>query len=147
MSNLLAIDPGTRGNLGWAMFIDGHLCRCGIGLDNWLVMRFDVVVFEHPEFYRRVPVDPNKLCKLVKQIGWIQGYLSTHSTPRFVEHLPKHWKGQTPKDVCARRAKRVLKDREQAVIQPNAPLDVWDAVALGLFELGRFTPAKIREAT
>lgn len=137
---LLAIDPGTTGkNLGFARFVGGYLIDAGEGSLATLMPRIpgvDVIVFEMPQFYRpkESKGDPNKLAKLVKQIGVIQGIALCNGCTTFHEYLPAQWKGQLPKDVCARRAREVLTAQDAQI---HGKDNAWDAVALGLWHLGR----------
>lgn len=54
---------------------------------------------------------------------------------------PDEWKGSVPKDVCAARARALLLDSELRTIElPRAKTkahNVWDAIGIGLFALGR----------
>jgi hypothetical protein len=143
---LLAIDPGTRGNLGYAFF-NPALSFNGIGLDPMLACARDglTLVIEHPEIYRsrHMKGDPNLIAKLIKQVGWIEGHLSAYGKIAIAEYLPKQWKGQIDKEECARRAWRALTPTERD-LTIGATLDTWDAIALGLYHLKRFTPHNTR---
>jgi hypothetical protein len=72
------------------------------------------------------------LQKLVFLVGVLAGYFNTaHS---FTPVTPKEWKGQLPKDVVKRRL--VKKFGPGATREWER--DMWDAVGIGLWKLGRF---------
>jgi hypothetical protein len=136
---ILAIDPGTTGNMGWACFLHGHLVNAGVDGPSQIlhyIIGADVIVFEHPEIYpaRMGKGDPNRLLGLVKQIGFIQGRAKQACI--FHEYLPCQWKGQLPKHIVQRRARATLTDLE-GPIPPACQHDTWDAIALGLVFLRR----------
>jgi hypothetical protein len=49
---------------------------------------------------------------------------------------PRTWKHQVPKHIHHARASKVLTDAERELMASKRH-DVWDAVALGLWKLGR----------
>jgi len=73
--------------------------------------------------------DMQKVCLLV---GVMAGYF--HEAKLFTPVTPTEWKGQLPKDVVIRRL--------QKKFGPGATQewerDIWDAVGIGLWKMGRF---------
>lgn len=59
---------------------------------------------------------------------------------------PREWKGTTPKKIFAERIKSRLSEAELADVQvlknKKQELDLWDAVGIGLFDLGRLRPKR-----
>jgi hypothetical protein len=58
---------------------------------------------------------------------------------------PSEWKGQLDKEQTEQRARERLSKSEFASFVSVGALDhnTWDAVALGLYELGRFDPVRV----
>lgn len=146
MSSLLAIDPGVSS--GCAVFRHGALERAWNGEpesapgEGW----FDRVVIECPQVYRGglQKGDPNDLIKLAVRVGRYVERLTPHAG--VVELvLPAHWKGQIKKPTHHARMRRKLSETEGALLDRTLAAvttaksreDVSDAVALGLWKLGR----------
>lgn len=70
--------------------------------------------------------------------------------PRIITPEPARWIGQVPKDKTVRGAKKSARgvriigrlDSEEAILVPSQH-DVIDAVGIGLWALGRLTPARV----
>lgn len=147
---LLAIDPGTRGNMGWARFWRGYFIDAGEGVPSDIAPHIygaDEIVFEHPQIYRarHSKGDPNKLLGLVKQIGYIQGLANSTHACKFTEYQPHAWKGSANKRIPQERA-RALWTENDSPQPPSRMIDAWDAIALGMFHLKRLTPENIHNA-
>jgi hypothetical protein len=167
----VAIDPGIRG-CGVAMFNGQELelaeyvknpCEKGNGpLECYFMARaivewtlpepeiydysYHEIVCEWPQVYTKGKGDNNDLLALAGVDAAIFSTFVASGIDCTVKHfLPKEWKGQTPKAVCHQRVKNALSAEEQKRIKGTAYLlhNVLDAVGIGLFALGRFSPKKI----
>lgn len=123
--------------------------------------RVDVLVIEKPQIYPRSPANPNDQITLAINAGeWKQ------ANPHIwlVMPHPRQWKGQVPKCVTQDRVLKALTPAELAILKPTQEeIDViaramrepnrekqkrmgvtgkrhneYDAVGLGLWELGRY---------
>jgi len=72
------------------------------------------------------------LQKLVFLVGVLAGYFKEAKS--FTPVTPKDWKGQLPKSVVTRR----LIKRYGPGATRNWEKDVWDAVGIGLWKMGKF---------
>lgn len=72
------------------------------------------------------------LQKLVFLVGMLAGYL--HEARTFELVKPGEWKGQLPKSVVNRRLRR----RFGAGAVQDWDKDMWDAVGIGMWSMGRF---------
>lgn len=161
----VAIDPGKHG-CGFATYLDGVLVHAayvsGLGgaahpllevagpvgalVDQLLAAlaydKVDELVIERPQVYDAPQQrgDQNDLIDLAVVVGGLLGTLSGRCRASLLVR-PAEWKGQTPKDITETRAKARLSTSELAAIElPKAKTvqhNVWDAVALGLWRLGR----------
>jgi hypothetical protein len=146
---LLAIDPGN--STGWAVYAHGRLVECGATNPDkqgcralWWLAQGAVTEFvgEQPQIYRnsRAKGDPNDLIPVAMNLGrWVER-ASLAGVRTIKLHLPNEWKGTIPKDVHHRRILPKLHVEERAVLPQLAAKpagDMMDAVALGLFHLGR----------
>jgi hypothetical protein len=164
---ILAIDPGIRGTgaalfdgqeLVAADYVVGS--PTGNGADAWLEIlrtthdfvkqycydrdtRVTETVVECPQVYTasHSKGDPNDLIPLAAIDGAVCGaYWALHRS-KATSYLPAQWKGQTPKAVHHNRIKALLTEQEKArcVFPRETSLhhNVWDAVALGMFHVGR----------
>lgn len=150
--NTLAIDPGKR--MGWAVFGTDNVMRaCGEwdgdepALGDALVYAWGAagtVVVELPYHYphgaggrRGVSVDPNNLIKLAARAGLAAG--RSGWPVRWIS--PNDWKAQVPKPIHhARIASALLASEIGVVIAGRVSAqhpDMWDAIGLGLFAMGR----------
>lgn len=132
----LAVDPGL--DTGWALFhSSGELAACGLNGPPFGCAR-DVVI-ERPQVYPSHPVPPNDLITLAVQVGRYAG--AAEATGASVRTcVPHEWKGNLPKDICARRIVRALKARElsavtdmEATVPAAKRHNVIDAIGIGLF--------------
>lgn len=147
--NLLAIDPGRCA--GWALFREGKLRQAGVtSVDDPHSEAFVALVtpnlvtdfvIEIPQVYRasQSKGDPNDLIKLAVGAGrWIER--ATLAKLRVHTHLPAEWKGQIKKTPHHARVMTVLGEVERMQLPRMAEdkrHNMLDAVALGLFQLGR----------
>ncbi len=131
--SVLAVDPGKT--TGWAWFWMGELKRCG-RLPSTRIGELPIaqlLVIEEPVIRRRHP-RPNDILKLAVLAGEIAG---RYTLVRKVK--PEEWKRQLPKKVCWERAKSKLTMNEMRIVKLDATdHNVKDAIALGLWALGRF---------
>jgi hypothetical protein len=105
-----------------------RLCGC---FGRFIIADFDIVS-EYPAYHGRVKGwDSGDLQKLVFLVGVIAGYF--HKA-MFTPVTPADWKGQLPKDVVIRRLEKKL-GKEYT---KNYEKDIWDAVGIGLWKLGKF---------
>lgn len=150
--SLLALDPGLR-KAGVALFDEaGRLGVAALARNSvrgrggaaWLGMR-DAVINACADLPDEAAIEvmqidgrgapPADLLELNGVAGAVLGWVGAGKT-----YTPKQWKGSVPKDVHHRRAKASLSKDELGVLTRSghaAQKDVLDAVALGLFHLGR----------
>lgn len=156
MKTLLSIDPGLR-NVAVAEWHDGELVHAtlvanpnkGRGPSAWRDAASAVIselgsdvyteaALEVPQVYRQglQKGDPSDLIELAGVDGALTAFLSAQVTG----YLPARWKGQVPKDIHHARILKKLTDSEKsAIICPQKSLlhNVYDAIGIGLFHLGR----------
>ncbi len=161
MRGLISIDPGVH-RTGWAWFDDERRLR-----DAGVVRASDIpsavagssrfrafvaegranvdILIECPVIYPNVRAagDPNDVLAVAIVAGAYGGALVQFGALAYVK--PATWKGQTPKKVTHARAMGALDSDEFLVwcgrvspfAETNGRLDVADAIALGLWKLGR----------
>lgn len=103
----------------------------------------EVVVIERPRINAAThgsKADPDDLIKLAILCGAIsEAFRQRRCTVLFIK--PDAWKGQLPKEVTTARAVARLSDAEMSrVVLPSAAglqHNVWDAVGIGLWAVGR----------
>lgn len=155
---LFTIDPGKT--FGWALFHMGVLVDCGhCSMSAWFngklspsgvraEMRLPptpeqisglvgvILVAEKPTYYQtrmKRAAAPNDLITLAITLGELIGvYRRKVDTVELV--TAKDWKGSTDKDICHRRAQKVLKPEENFPQNHNAR----DAVVIGFWRVGRY---------
>lgn len=136
---LVAVDPGVHAS-GLAVFTDGLLSAAYYTGDptvlDWVPADAKVIV-ELPQVYRHGKGDPNDLVDLAFAAGRITRRFELVATTR-----PGQWKGQTPKAVHHARVRKALLPAEEDVLARAQVArakahNVLDAVALGLWRLGR----------
>ena len=149
VTRLLAVDPGTHVS-GWANFVDARLVACGCwragGLYEMLSKilmareKFSLsfnerTVVERPQVYnqRKWKGDPNDLVGVALVAGAVAALFPPAD---FV--LPHAWKGSAPKDVVEKRVRKTLAPDELQLVAGAKKSDVWDAVGVGLWALGRY---------
>jgi hypothetical protein len=139
---LLAIDPGEDTGLAffrdtvlikaWGLHVPADTCLSDLRLRGMV----ETCIVERPRFYPgKSKVDANDLIVLALRAGMLAQAVQAPTT-RFVE--PSVWKGQLPKNVCHNRIRAILTPVELAVLAPVKDHNVWDAVGIGLFGVGRF---------
>lgn len=144
---LLSVDVGKH--LGWARFRRGFLFGCGVipnesnadlGPELPLVDAGCEVVIEKPQVYVQHEVDPNDLVDLAVQAGFVGGWYGSSNTTWV---LPRQWKGQVPKSVTQARVLKELSQGERdvveaAVVKRSVRHNLFDAIGIGLWKLGRY---------
>lgn len=156
MKTLAAFDPGVAG-FGVAIFVDdlllvaryiknplhdrgGLVAWRGAGLaaaNHAIKFAADAVICEFPRVYgdAQSKGDRNDLIALTCAASFA---LAPFGVAEIV--YPQQWKGQLPKAICQRRIVAALTavERERVAL-PVASLahNVWDAVGIGLFAIGR----------
>jgi hypothetical protein len=163
--NLIAIDPGIN-KTGIAVFTDGVLKQSRLLTSlsaSWdrledlrdqllrsLQNKDHAVVVELPQIYRAVKSkgDPNDLIKTATVGAYLLGVLceSVPVTQTTFVH-PGDWckiPKSTKKGAVSARTDKILaslsvSERDRVLVQH----DVIDAVGIGLWKLGRFTPKNI----
>lgn len=167
---LLALDPGLRG-CGVAVFNDEVLAWAGYtrnpvkgdGLDAVVCMARAVkdvvpvtrdvggvtVVAERMQVYTagKGKGDPNDLIPLAAIVGGIAA-MFCGTTPRTPStwYKPREWKSTMPKgDAFTARVLERLSEFERSAIHECGALshNVYDAIGIGLFHLGRFTRRRV----
>jgi hypothetical protein len=157
---LMAIDPGLN-SLGWAYWrrtpSDSPPLRVGLikaprRMDlapralwvakelqkELIIIRKEYVhdvdfVSEYPEWMNiQLGWSKGDLQKLVFLVGVLAGYFNEARS--FTPVKPNEWKGQLPKDVVIRR----LTKRFGPGATREWEKDVWDAVGIGLWKMGKF---------
>lgn len=159
-ARVLSVDPGLHGS-GAALFEGGKLkaaayvagAREGKRPDLWVPMARalvdwagpmgagDTIVVELMQVYERGKSkgDPADLLELAAIAGAVCA-LSPATVRR--AYLPREHKGQVPKEIIHKRAlSRLDLEEAAAIVYPRALKtlghNVLDAVAMGLFHLGR----------
>jgi hypothetical protein len=164
------VDPGAA--TGYAVFVDGLLHHCGLavattpprtdplksareiaelvqlGYDARGIWPRSHLIIEWPQVYTRGSNDRNDLLPLCAIAGAVAQRLALFASQRHV--LPRTWQGQMTKDVCHARIKSRLDKYELTVVdaacQGHAPgkrHNILDAVGIGLYSVGRFSPQKV----
>lgn len=144
---IVAVDPGVHMS-GVALFSDDHV------LNNAKWWPSDQVRFrlgcplyiEVPRIYpgsNSKKGDLNDLLDLSLMAGRIIGANSPVTTI-----FPAEWKRQVPKDVMVERIKSFLTPEERLRVElPTAKSkhhNVWDAVGIGLYAVGRMKPGGVK---
>lgn len=152
--DLISIDPGVR-NLGWCHAHDGTIVAAGCSklaprgrlednarLHAHHVPTGEVCVLESMEVHRDRPGTPQDLID-VQTVGC----LVAASVARTVHlYRPREWKGNVPKSIHHPRLVLALTGTEREIVHSaahaagkNNAKEVWDAVGLALFHLGRIS--------
>jgi hypothetical protein len=152
---VIAVDPSLN-SLGWASWFTEKSLRTGLPTDVGLLKakrskglvgrsiwlgdqlhtiidgRECVIVCEMPAYHgSMMGWAAGDLQKLVFLVGALAGYFNRL---RFVPVTPNEWKGQLPKKVVINR----LIKRFGPGATRHWEKDVWDAVGIGLYHLGKF---------
>lgn len=156
---ILTLDPGIRGcgvalfapgrELQWASYVRNPIKK-GAGLDAITAMGCAVVrsvplyllsrfVGEWPQIYRvgMGKGDPNDLPPLAGVVSAVAALLPDAVS---LAVSPRQWKGTIDGDAMTRRILGLLTPEEVARAQPCAASlahNMWDAVGIGLWAVGR----------
>ncbi len=166
---LLAVDPGIRG-CGAAIFEGGVLVRAAYiksnvatgntaaasrGMANavrdWAGLSLNAIALEWPRVYaariregKAGKADPNDLLGLCGVDGAIAMAYPYNLVDCFA---PSEWKGQLTKEACQGRIRGRLSSVEMEILAAVTPAslahNVFDAVGIGLFRLGRFDRVRV----
>lgn len=156
---LLAVDPGIRGcgvavfdgaTLVWAGYVPNPLTT-GDGLEEVRRVGYAVlaaaylrgsppwrVVVERPQVYFGTKSNPNHLLNLTAIAGVIVGRGQGLESVDWV--LPRVWKGNVSKEETETLVQQVLGPNELARVTRVESHDAWDAIGIGLYDLGRLVP-------
>lgn len=97
----------------------------------------DHVVIELPQVYRNTR-NPAAIIKLAFAAGMIT---ASFNPEQITTYLPRTWKGQVPKDIMVGRIIAKVTDAEMGNVtvpgNKKHALDMWDAVGIGLYHVGR----------
>lgn len=159
MIDTLSIDPG-RHAVGWAWWVDGVLLICGLatspktlGLGSAALHLADaipaptappaspVVYVERMQF----SMSRKGRVKDLLDLAFIGGVVAASVGPSAVHPVTAlQWKGAVPKDIQRKRDSARLTPDEMRVLQwglesmpKGLQHNVWDAVGIGLYGLGR----------
>lgn len=152
---MIAIDPGVSKGIGYAEFtpslgllICAELMREGDVIELLHLVPRQLVVIEFPRIYPAASQkgDQNDLLELARVCGRIeQAALAEGHTVEMI--YPRDWKGTIDADVMVDRIQDRLGEGETAMVTlPSAKSlhdNVWDAVGIGLWKLGRLEPRKV----
>jgi hypothetical protein len=165
---LLAIDPGIRG-CGAAVFEGGILTRATYikshsatgntaaacramanAVRDWAGLALNAIAVEWPRIYAsriregKTKSDPNDLLALCGVDGALAMAYPYTPVDCFV---PSDWKGQLKKQPCHARIRSRLSEAEREVMDAITPAslahNVFDAIGVGLFRLGRFDRVRV----
>jgi hypothetical protein len=169
---LIAIDPGVH-SMAIAVFNDGGTLQdawnepssppasesLDMLLEGWgspsvrLVNRLQRVstpriIGERQVVYpgaRGLKTNPNDLLDLAMCSGAFYGALCTELRMGLRVVEPAEWKAQVPKDICRRRIEAMLTPAEKSAIKKGGEMhNVYDAIGIGLFGLGRAGKGMVR---
>lgn len=160
---IIAVDPGKntgiavfggvcppeRKRLDCAMLVEGTTRRIldALGGKGAGFMPGDTLVVEFPKVYAggKAKGDPADLLELAALVGALEerGRLRDVGVKRY---LPHEWKRQLDKATTKARVIERLTPEERQKI-PDLPKskehNVYDAIGIGLFHIGRFHPKRI----
>jgi hypothetical protein len=132
---LVAVDPGIHA--GVALFRDGVLVYSHKESEPHVLVSdaIDVLIIERPVFQHARMSNPDNVVALAINVGrWLQ----THDWAKRVELVkPGVWKGNVSKEITKQRVRQLLTEKERWAWDDSSH-DVTDAVALGLWYLGRY---------
>lgn len=152
---LLAIDPGVHQSAVAAFDLEDNVYAYSVLVRPGEVLPARLrstgiavgrIVIEKPRSYPKASaIDNNDLIDLALAGGIVAGRIAgaCYDAP-ITELPPATWKGQVPKPIHHERLQRLLSDAELQHIQRDmAPIpaslqhNLWDAIGLGLYALGR----------
>jgi hypothetical protein len=139
---ILAIDPGAY--TGWAFFYERALTTCGLSRPSrWFELTDcdayagyrPLVLIEQPTIYPHSKAPPASIMALQLKVGELKGrFEMVGCKVELVE--PRVWKKQVPKTIHNARTRAAL-TAEELPLTVGMRHDVWDAIGLGLWKLGR----------
>ncbi len=146
---LLTIDTDTHAS-GWAVWSRGELADAGRSRPPRLLeyMGPAVVVIERPRHYpgSKIKARVDDLLDSAIEAGRLAGRYESGLCAVELITAP-NWKGQAPKHVTQARARRALSASELELVEERIlrdckrdkrkASDVWDAIGIGLWRLGR----------
>ncbi len=115
------------------------------GLDRYALESPDELVLEVPQVYRGA-YGPNPL-DLIEVAGVVGAVAATVGGKALIGYYPREWKRQEDKADHHKRVLGELAEAEQAAIEACPAYlahNVYDAIGLGLFRLGRLLPGSTR---
>ena len=143
---MMSIDPGTK-VIGWALWQDSKLFRCGLArgkdwirtVSNVPKEELELVVIEDQQIYRSSSIDAHSLLKLARVVGGTVFHLQAGDV-KLVK--PREWKGQVPKKICNSRTLQKLQMSEKVAVElaqcpEGLKHNMIDAIGIGLFYLRR----------
>ncbi len=147
-SGLLAIDPGVK-ILGWALFVNRELYRCGLSISDLGVPHCLSI---HERNLRTLGVwAEERVCERMVQRGKMSAVRTSDlldvqlvaGSLGDVFYTPQEWKGSVPRKKEQERTKKVLAAGELALLRYVKEVhgaeahNAWSAVGIGLHHLGR----------
>ena len=96
------------------------------------------ILVEWPQIYnnpRARKKDPNSLLMVAAVAGAV---MRSDSVTLVGTVLPRDWKGQVSKEETKRRVLEELGPVEKEALPSRAPYDLYDAIGIGLWALGRY---------
>lgn len=141
--HLIAVDPAAR-CFAWAHYHDGVLVECGSAVVQDLPGKFQYPgaqwTIETPQNYATFGVAHADLDRLRATVQSIEHH-AKGIKGKVTFTKPFSWKGNVPKQIHHRRVHALLTEAEQALLSPVGSKqydhNVYDAVALGLWAVGR----------
>lgn len=139
-THFVAVDPGKKAS-GWAYFAAGKLALAGFGLAAPFA---EFAICELMEWRPGVAISQPKAL-IAAQAGGVA--VAARAARRDLYLVPvSQWKGSVPKNVTLKRSRHAL-DREESRVmwgsveglRPSMRHNTYDAVAMGLWLLGRIT--------
>ncbi len=132
---LIAIDPGAV--TGHAVFEDGALVACGLGLPT---LCHDVYI-ELPQIYSNGKARPQDLVTLAVRVGEVKAKAEARGC-RVELVWPHEWKGSLSKDIMGKRILSKLDNLELEIFNrvkcaKTKRHNIEDAIGIGLHVLGR----------
>ena len=152
---LVFVDLGKR-KVGWAVFRDEELAACATtSIPNGVLWDAELVAMLVVDAIRRVPGGgaPRTLdwvcewpvlrqnfrvaLKDIEDLQEVGRLLGTIHGGWKEKYRPSEWKGTIPKPVHHNRVAALLSPSELALCPARSQHDTWDAVAGGLYAVGR----------
>lgn len=155
---MIAVDPGygKKSCAGVAVFLDGVLVEArsvrtdgdfqnaGAAILKAFPFTPDRLVLEWPQIYQREGGKSKAPPSLMLPLAGLDGYLCGVYRGAVVRlATPAEWKGRLTKTATKARSLGRLSPDELSAIPKGLTHDGYDAVALGLWDLGRFSPVRV----